>query len=305
MVVKPSTEGIGILVILHMVVTALSLVGSCVMTYYCIKNKPQRLHLHFVQWLAIAGLIFTIANLLSFFEPEGSEVNYLCYIEGTLRLWGYRFTLYLPAWISIGIYKEYTGERFNKYLYLKRALLIICPICLVLNLLPVALPKYFAFNNSDLYCVAAYNDNTIRDDNFKFLGDMLYTGIFNLGGVTMSVIYYIRTIRKTKELPEAMRNCMRGLAIYKLFWYPGFLLIIILPNMFVNIYNDYTGSDLLWAKGLDIAISHSVGLINAIVYKQQRQQNSVRPSDQLDGSASMTSVLSENQRLFEALRLSN
>jgi len=135
MVVRPSTDSQGILVYLHIVVTFFSLIGSSVMTYSCLKNKPQRLYQYYVQWLAIAGSIFTIANLMSFFEDEGDNVNPLCYVESTFRLWGYRFTLYLPAWISFGIYKEYSGERFNKNVYLRRCLLIICPICLILNLL--------------------------------------------------------------------------------------------------------------------------------------------------------------------------
>jgi len=165
----------------------------------------------------------------------------------------------------------------------------------------VILPADFAFNNTDLYCVAAYNDQKVSDDNFKFAVDMLYTGLFNLGGVITSVIFYVKTIRKTKDLPQEMAGLVN---IYKLFLYPGFLLIIILPNMFVNIYGDYAGKDLPWAKGLDIAISHSVGLINALVYHKQSQKKN-HPSSHFDGEASGTSVLSENQRLFEALRLSS
>ena len=84
--------------IIDLVVTNLSIVGSLLMSYFCLtllRYSPS-VHVKIVLFIAIADFLFSVANILSNFE-KNDEIGLLCKSEALIRQTGFFMTIYFAA----------------------------------------------------------------------------------------------------------------------------------------------------------------------------------------------------------------
>lgn len=120
--------------IANIVVTIPSLLGSSAMIYFTLKaisSKPRKICNKIILCIAISDFLVSITNALSLFEPL-TEVSTLCKIEGFLRIWSYRPTLFFVASLSILCVK---GNIVNQSRFLCCMLTFIFIYCLIFSLL--------------------------------------------------------------------------------------------------------------------------------------------------------------------------
>ena len=88
------------LLIINLVVTTLSLMGSGWMSIYCFQIRNKDIPTKMILTLAISDFFYSISNVLSAFEPD-EDVSTMCTIEGFIRAAFYSISNFTTSWIVI------------------------------------------------------------------------------------------------------------------------------------------------------------------------------------------------------------
>ena len=94
-----------------------------------------------------------------------------------------------------------------------------------------------------------------------------YAPVFGLG--VFLIICYIKIYQKLKEIPEDFLK-MADLKAAKFFWYPAGFFIAFLPSQIDTLVFLITGKRHPAMLYIHLAVSHSLGLINSLIYATVR-----------------------------------
>ena len=117
---------------LDLIATGLSTLGSLYMMISCLRKLSNpNLSIKLLLAIAVADLIFSVANILSNFESENSDR--LCFIEAALRESSFLFAMFFAALAAVApiFAKKLSHSRFNRNIFL----LISLVFCLFISYL--------------------------------------------------------------------------------------------------------------------------------------------------------------------------
>ena len=132
----------------------------------------------------------------------------------------------------------------------------------------------FAVDKLDIVC---FIQNKQDNGASEILAIIVYEFLMDLIGTITTLWCYILTIRKIKQLQLALLDD-RVIHSKRLLIYPVALLIMFLPsnvNTLLKLYFKIEERGIL--KYIPILITHSMGLINALIYGYQRKVHKVPP----------------------------
>ena len=121
------------LTISHLIVTCLSLIGSFLMAYYCLRIRWKNVALKLIIALAISDFLFSASNLITMFgDPTGRT---LCTVEAVLRSFFYVQTIFWASSTAILCYKvtKYNTS-FNQGYFFKLSISLSILICGLITL---------------------------------------------------------------------------------------------------------------------------------------------------------------------------
>ena len=113
-------------------VTALSLCGSLLMCFFCLRlPSPTTLSLKFILAMSIADFFYSIANVLSNFE--GINTQKLCWVESNIRQVSFILSIFFSACTAISSYRRPTGieKSHNQAHFFKKCVIIGPLLCLL------------------------------------------------------------------------------------------------------------------------------------------------------------------------------
>jgi len=121
MIQDHNVRGYHILFPLDLAVTILSLLGSSLTCYFCLRipSHSKTISVKFIIALSISDFFYSIANVLSNFETE--KTLDLCAIEAWVRQSAYVLSIFFSACIAIISYKSSLPESLfnsNKFFML-------------------------------------------------------------------------------------------------------------------------------------------------------------------------------------------
>jgi len=98
----------------------------------------------------------------------------------------------------------------------------------------------------------------------------IYEAIPILAGLIITLIGYIKAIKRIRELPQHIVE-QTEIGVYKLLWFPLVLFVTFLPSVVNNFIGIFIKDIPPWVCGLHLGLTHSIGFTNAIVYGFQRK----------------------------------
>ena len=128
---------------------------------------------------------------------------------------------------------------------------------------PIIFPNYIQFSYGPVNCSIASKGN-IEKFNMLLI-EMIYRGFPITLGLIFTIAGYLSAIKAVKELPEEIVRQM-NFNPYNLLWYPAVLILIFLPSVIDPIVTIWTVYRPTWVRALRMAIPHSIGFSNAVVY---------------------------------------
>ena len=117
----------------------------------------------------------------------------------------------------------------------------------------------------------------------RLLIGMIAYPIWAILSIAITAITYFRTVIKVKKLAKAHFSKINT-GIHKLLWYPVALFIVFTPsliNRFAYII-DPTSKPSLPFTIVHVALTHSIGLTNAIIYGVQKKQSDYKRSETIE-----------------------
>ena len=133
---------------------------------------------------------------------------------------------------------------------------------------PIFVGNIADFHKAGIMCAigSASQDNTLR-----IIGFLIYKPLFPVSAVIITLVYYVRTIRIMKNI-QASLNLSEKLNSEKLLWYPLTIFVIFMPSQFYYFLSFcFRLEDSRFWEGATLLITHSLGLVNALVYGYQRR----------------------------------
>ena len=135
--------------------------------------------------------------------------------------------------------------------------------------------KEVAYTNGALFCFITYS-NQVKTVAGKFIVRIIYEAGTVILGVFISLFGYIGTVQSLKNLSPGLLEQMK-INYYKLFWYPGVMIFIFFPSLIDNLVLAYTGEKSSFIiKAMHLFVTHSIGLINALIYGFQKRSDKRR-----------------------------
>ena len=117
----------------------------------------------------------------------------------------------------------------------------------------------------------------------RFLVEMIETLLSIILCVVITAISYFRAVVNVKKLTKVhFRKINSG--IHKLLWYPAVLFLIFLPSFvdhFIHVIDPTHVPSLLFLVP-HVAVTHSIGFINAIIYGLQKRTSEYKPSETIE-----------------------
>ena len=134
--------------------------------------------------------------------------------------------------------------------------------------------KQVVYTKKSLFCWVA--SSVGEEDQTKNLAILLiFEGVPLLGGLIVTTFGYAKAIKNAKDMLGSFVSEVH-FNIYKLLWYPLVLFIVFIPSFIDNILQVYYGKNIFWVEVVHLALTHSIGLFNAIVYGIQKKENFVK-----------------------------
>ena len=117
----------------------------------------------------------------------------------------------------------------------------------------------------------------------RFLVDMIEHGFFVILCIIITVITYFRAVVNVKRFAEMHFQRINS-GIHKLLWYPAVLFLVFLPSLvdhFVLVIDPTHVPSLIFLIP-HVAITHSIGFINAIIYGLQKRTLKYKRSETIE-----------------------
>jgi len=253
---------------IDIVATALCFSGSLIMSYHCLKIRPPRnVSINLILCIAISDFFYSIANIISMFEHKDTVT--LCHIEAFIRQSTFLLSIYFASCTAIVCYKISTDdENFNRKLFLKKAIILGFFISLIVIIAPFFFKEYLQYAYGPLFCWITYapTNNKVIMVTVR----AIYEGIPICIGLMITLVGYIKAIKRIRELPRHIIAQM-DIAVYKLLWFPLILFVSFVPSMINNMIAIFVSDIPPWVRALHLGLTHSIGFTNAIVYGYQRK----------------------------------
>ena len=117
----------------------------------------------------------------------------------------------------------------------------------------------------------------------RLLVDMMASSLPMILCVVMTSIIYFRAVVNVKKLPEPHFQKINS-GIHKLLWYPAVLFLVFLPSLvdhFVLVIDPTDAPSLIFLVP-HVAITHSIGFINALIYGIQKKTSEHKRSETIE-----------------------
>jgi len=271
------------LVVLDWIASGLSLISSLVLFYLCLRvPSPKTTSVKFILALAVADFFYSLSNILSNFLINGSSDNTLCFIQGAMRHSSFILSVFFSAGVARVSYlsalpKEHS--RLSTYFIITvccgLVMFVVIPTIRYSLLFILLISKYspLIFRNTVHYYYHLLDCSlklTYPSSKFHAAGFYLLISGFPICVSLILIIQgYILTIKKTKALPESLLDRL-GFNPSSLLIYPVVINVTLLPSVIDNIGAAFSFPPSVWMIVLEIGISHSIGLINAVMYVKLR-----------------------------------
>jgi len=254
------------------IATILSVFGSLWASYYSARTlSASNTSIKFIFVITLSDLLFSIANLMSIFEPE-IENSVLCHIEAIIRQSSWKISLFFSSALAVFCYKSCSGGYdFNQGRFFNACLIIAFSLCLITTILPL-FSDFVEYQNSDLYCQITYP----RDASFhhRMTVRLFYVGLPTLLGTIISFGAYIKTIREFRKISMEGSGNIGSVSHYKLFWYPVVMFVTFTPCFIYSYTTAYFQiTENITIKTIHLSLTHSIGFTNAILYGVQLKQS--------------------------------
>jgi len=256
---------------IDLVITILSVVGSLVLCFLCLRvPSPTTLSLKFILAISIADFFYSIANVLSIFETNMTFK--LCWTEANIRQVSFILSIFFSACTAIAFYRGSTGtQKIQSQLQFFKKCVTICPlVCLLASVSgPYFFPKHVHIESGPINCsVESVKDASMES---RLAVEMLYRGVPIMVGLIVTVIGYLGALKKIRNWQKSSGIERRlinqlDLSSSKLLWDPAASILIFLPSAIDPIVDIFNVERPLWVRALRMAIPHSIGLTNALVY---------------------------------------
>jgi len=97
---------VNFLVVLDIIVSVLSLLGSIILFFFCIRlRSPKTLSVKFITALALSDVFYSTANILSNFLNMTTAEELFCQIQGSMRYCSFILSIYFSACTAIVSYQ--------------------------------------------------------------------------------------------------------------------------------------------------------------------------------------------------------
>jgi len=114
------------------------------------------------------------------------------------------------------------------------------------------------------------------------------------------IIGYLKALRSANEIPKAVMDQL-GFKKHHLLLYPIVLLMAFLPNLVDGIASIYLYPPPFWLLVLDISISHSIGIINALLYINLRRLYQIGSPDRVSEGTDMIGTCEEIESMSSSI----
>jgi len=142
-------------------------------------------------------------------------------------------------------------------------------------IIPIVFKQHITFLRGDHFCWISSKENNL----VALLVLMMHEGLPLLIGFLITLSAYRYAIKQMSELPIQILSEM-SVPVQGLLWYPALLLIIFIPSLVDKIWALFNPFRPVWVQALYLCLTHSIGLINALVYGVQRKLYVSRDSHQ-------------------------
>jgi len=197
---------------------------------------------------------------------ENVQTVKLCYIEATIRHSSFILSIFFSACVAIVSYKSLLPQRdFNQRRFYLKSILFGPLVCIFMT---VALPMMFPYDliNGDygpLNCSIVPDPTNSFTEKLTFY--MIFRGLPIIACAIITLRGYTRTIKEVSILPKEFVKEV-GLSAGKLWWYPSVLICAFFPSLIDQIISIYKPDRPTWITALHVAVTHSIGFINAVLY---------------------------------------
>ena len=207
---------------LNLLATIPSIIGSFLMSYFCLKSVSTNTSIKLLLALGLSDFFYSVNNLTSIFGPtQGSG---LCNLQALFRSSFALLSVWIASSIAVLHYKLIRGDpNFRRTRFIVLAILSgICVsfgLCLwylsisaiiYINILfsPVYASNQFAFTQKGPMCHidVLHSDDFVLRTTFK----VIYQGIFITGGAIVTLLSYILTIKRVQKIHRILygqRRC--------------------------------------------------------------------------------------------------
>jgi len=296
----PGTEGVSFWYVTDLVISSLSLLGSLLLIYFCLRApSPWSTSIKFILAIAISDLLFSVANLMSAFE-KGNEIGLMCKIEAMVRQSSWFLTIYFGACVAVFTANSYIFvKNFDRQGFFLKSVLIGLAVCACSVLGPLIFSENVGFEKGPIECwIAPVNKSASL--NLFFLA--IYEAIPLLVGSFVTLRSYMYIIQEIKTLPKSVLEQI-DVRVYSLLWFPmvPFLsnLLCLVDNM-IKIFDHNQNPLSLWKKIAHLLIPHAIGLTNALVYVvQKRLYSSGKTHEQRTASVASACEVSLMESRYE------
>jgi len=268
--------------------TGLSLIGCIwVIKSYSRVSRPRRNNMTVNIVLSIGGadFFYSCSNMLSTFaylfqneDPRG----FFCQFEGILRQASLVMSMTMAISMAIFAYKETKSacekSVFNGQVFFRKAVWVSALLCITLALMPYIFGSRIEYRREETFCWFQLRDNNpSQSESFLFL--MFLEGIPLFSGIVLTYFYYSRA---RSCYPSPLDKDTKFLLRY-----PVMLFLIWMPSLLNNIVMKSFDTVSTWFEVPCVLLTHSVGLLNAWVYRIQKKGNVDGLLDNQNGHASL------------------
>ena len=133
---------------------------------------------------------------------------------------------------------------------------------------PIYIRNSLAIEKLGIMCVIK---NTSDDFTVRLASYLIFKVLFQVSSIIITVVCYIKTMRNIQNIQKTL-FLTEQINTKRLLWYPATVLAIYLPSQcyyFMNFCLQVPAS--IYWEGSTLLITHSMGLINALLYGYQKR----------------------------------
>jgi len=270
---------VNFLIYLDWTMSILSMLGSIILFIVCIRLPSKTISVKFIIALALADAFYSGANIMSNFLHMRMSEAVLCHIQGLTRYCSFILSIYFSACTAI---VSYQPAAFLNRTNPNRFVACIASVGLLI------------FIGIPLFCVNFFEritiDVEVLDCGFKLQNEpsvmkiLIFYCCLHSFPIIMALFIvikgYLKALKSANEIPKAIMDQL-GFKKHDLLLYPIILLMAFLPDLVSDITSIFSHPPPFWMLVIEISISHSIGIINAILYIKLRKLYQIGSPDRI------------------------